>query len=389
MNTSDLETGVVIVGGGVAGLSLANILLRNGISCIVLERCSREYVEQRQRAGSLDDDAVRILRAWGLDEVVEGQEHLGAAEAEGMPLKIDGETHYWKIANDEDEGVFCPQQVLVRNLIEVFLRDGGDLRFGVEGIQFDGVDGPRPLVRFRDADTATSIRCDVVAGCDGDRGASRAAMPPGVLTTHSLEHGYAWLSVLADVRADPPAVMAIHSRGFAAQITRGANVSRFYLQCPLTDTLEEWPDARIWSELESRFGEPLRATGRITDKQLVPIRSVVHSPMSHGRLYLLGDAAHLVSPMSAKGMSMALHDADALARAVIHQSETGDSKLLDAYSENCLRHVWDTQTSAVAITEVMHDSGDASYRGEFRKQLARTELWRMIDPAGMAQGNPF
>ena len=390
MSTTELTTGVVVVGGGVAGLSLGNILLRNGISCIVLETRSREYVEQRQRAGSLDDDAVRLLRDWGLDEVVEGQEHLGSSESEGMPLKIEGVTHHWKLTDDDDEGVFCPQQVLVRNLIKVFLRDGGDLRFGVEDVELDGLDGQRPVVGFRDAaGSTTTVDCDVVAGCDGDRGVSRPAMPATVRTTHSLEHGYAWLSVLADVAADPPAVLAVHSRGFAAQITRGANVSRFYLQCPLTDTLEQWPDERIWSELNSRFGEPLPATGRITDKQLVPIRSVVHSPMSHGRLYLLGDAAHLVSPMSAKGMSMALHDADVFARAVIHRAETGDSKLLDAYSDTCLRHVWNTQTSAVAITEVMHNAGDASYEGEFRKQLARVELGRMIDPTGAAQGNPF
>ena len=191
------------------------------------------------------------------------------------------------------------------------------------------------------------------------------------------------------VPADPPAVMAIHSRGFAAQITRGANVSRFYLQCPLTDTLEQWPDERFWRELESRFGEPLPAIGHITDKQLVPLRSVVHSPMSHGRLYLLGDAAHLVSPMSAKGMSLALHDAGVFARAVIHQVKNDDARLLDAYSDTCLRHVWNIQTSAVAITGVMHNAGDASDEGEFRKQLARTELQRMIDPTGAATANPF
>ena len=389
MSTTELTTGVVIIGGGVAGLSLGNILLRNGIGCIVLEKCSREYVEQRQRAGSLDDDAVRMLRAWGLDEVVEGQEHLGSSDSEGMPLKIDGETHHWNLTGDEDQGVFCPQQVLVRNLIKVFLRDGGDLRFAVDDVELDGVEGQRPLIRFRDVAGPTTVGCDVVAGCDGDRGISRAAMPAGVLTSHSLEHGYAWLSVLADVPADPPAVMAVHSRGFAAQITRGANVSRFYLQCPLTDTLEDWPDERIWSELESRFGAPLTATGRIIDRQLVPIRSVVHSPMSHGRLYLLGDAAHLVSPMSAKGMSMALHDADVFAHAVIHQFKNDDARLLDAYSDTCLRHVWNTQTSAVAITAVMHNAGDASYEGEFRKQLARTALRHMIDPVGAARGNPF
>jgi p-hydroxybenzoate 3-monooxygenase len=279
-----------------------------------------------------------------------------------------------------DDAVFVPQQVLVRNLIRTFLRDGGDLRFAADDISLEDLDGNRPLVRYRDATGTTRvITCDFVAGCDGDRGISRSAIPAEVLTRYSHEHGYAWLAVLAEVPADPPALMAVHSRGFAAQITRGPNASRFYLQCPLTDTLEEWPDERVWRELGTRFGEPV-GTGRITDKQLVPLRNVVHSPMSYGRLHLLGDAAHIVSPMSAKGMSLALHDAEVFARAVIHQVEKDDPSLLDSYSDTCLRHVWQTQIFAVGITETMHNAGDASYAGEFRKQLARAELERMTEP---------
>jgi p-hydroxybenzoate 3-monooxygenase len=372
------KTDVVVVGGGIAGLALGNFLLRSGIDCIVLEKHSRAHVEQRQRAGALDGRGVRMFREWGLEEVV-GDHSADSTESEGMPLRIDGEAHLWQAADDDDPGIFCPQQVLVRNLIAVFLRDGGDLRFEAGDISLEDLDGARPLVRYRDATgSTTAISCDLVAGCDGDRGVSRTAIPAGVLTRYSHEHGYAWLALLADVPADPPAVMAVHSRGFAAQITRGPNASRFYLQCPLTDTLEQWPDERIWRELEARFGEPLAATGRITEKQLVPLRSVVHSPMSYGRLHLLGDAAHLVSPMSAKGMSLALHDAEVFARAVIHHVEKDDSSLLDSYSETCLRHIWHTQTFAVWITETMHNAGNASYAGEFRKQLARVELERLI-----------
>jgi p-hydroxybenzoate 3-monooxygenase len=154
-------------------------------------------------------------------------------------------------------------------------------------------------------------------------------------------------------------------------------MSRFYLQCPLTDTLDQWPDERIWSELGARFGEPVAATGPITDKQVVPLRSVVHSPMRYGQLYLLGDAAHLVSPMSAKGMSLALYDAEVFARAVMHHVHQRDSNQLDSYSDTCLHHVWDAQIQAVWITNVMHDAGDTRYAGEFRKQLARAELERL------------
>ncbi|CDO05419.1 4-hydroxybenzoate 3-monooxygenase [Mycolicibacterium cosmeticum] len=383
-NTSDRTT-VAVIGAGVAGLALGNFLLRKGIGCVIVERHSRDHVEGRQRAGSLDGQGVRILGDWDLHEVV-GDAVSHSAEPAVMPLYIDGRPQPWAFGDDEP-GVFCPQQVLVRNLIGTFLRNGGDLRFGADDVAIDGIDGARPSVHYRDADgVSRRIGCEYVAGCDGDRGVSRTAIPAGVLTRYAHEHGFAWLAVLADVPADPPAVMAVHRRGFAAHITRGAGQSRFYLQCPLTDTLEHWPDTRIWSELEARFGRPVPA-GPITDRQLVPLRGVVYSPMSFGRLFLLGDAAHIVSPMSAKGMSLALHDADLFARALSSTINDGDPEPLASYSDTCLRHTWDAQTGAVWITDVMHDAGDAAHAGAFRQQLARAELRRMLASAGA--GNPF
>ncbi|WP_280446874.1 4-hydroxybenzoate 3-monooxygenase [Nocardia brasiliensis] len=377
MSTTAEHPAVVVIGAGVAGLTLGNFLLRNGIGCVILEQESREHVEQRQRAGALDGRGVRMLREWGLGEVVDGFS-TRTADTAYMPLLIEGETRLWNATGDDTEGIFCTQQALVQNLIRVFLRDGGDLRFEARDITLDDLQD-RPTVRYQNAaGNPRVIGSALVAGCDGDRGVSRSSIPAGVLTRYAHEHGYAWLAVLADVPADPPAVMAVHSRGFAGQITRGPQASRFYLQCPLTDTLDEWPEERIWSELGARFGYPV-GPGRITDSQLVPLRSVVYSPMRHGNLYLLGDAAHLVSPMSAKGMSMALHDAEVFARAAIHQVTQGDSSLLDAYSDTCLRHIWDVQTAAVQLTEIMHNGGDATYEGEFRKQLALAELRRMSE----------
>ncbi|WP_190087248.1 4-hydroxybenzoate 3-monooxygenase [Streptomyces melanogenes] len=372
MDTGESTT-VVIVGAGIAGLTLGNLLLRNGIDCVVVEKRSRAYVERRQRAGTIDARGVRMYREWGLEEVVES-----FFSSEMMGFRLDGEELPLVFGGDDtDDIAFCPQQVLVRNLTEVFLRDGGDLRFEAADVLLEGIDGERPRVRYRDALGSTkTVDCDYIAGCDGHHGVSRASIPAGVLTRHAHEYAYAWLSVLVDVPADP-AAMAIHSRGMAGLIPRGTNASRLYLQCPADDTLAQWPDERIWSELEARFGTPV-STGPILDKRLVPLRSVVYSPMSYGRLYLLGDAAHLVPPMSAKGINLALNDTEVFARVVIRRAKETDSTLLDAYSETCLRHIWNYQAFAVWITELMHNAGDASYEGEFRRRIARAELERML-----------
>ncbi|EOD64171.1 4-hydroxybenzoate 3-monooxygenase [Amycolatopsis vancoresmycina DSM 44592] len=367
------------MGGGVAGLALGTFLQRSGIRCVILEKHSREYVENRQRAGALDARGVRMLHEWGVGEAVEGAAHDSSDEP--MPLIIDGEEREWKMDDHEDaESVFLPQQILVRNLIRVFLRDGGDLRFEADDISLDGLDTEHPRVRYRDVAGSTAvIGCDFVAGSDGHQGVSRAAIPDGFLTCHTHEFGYAWLTVMTEVPAHPLAVMAVHSRGFAAQITRGPNASRVYLQCPVTDTIEDWPDERVWTELGKRFGGPV-PRGPIISKQVVPLRGVVFSPMSYGRLHLLGDAAHLISPMSAEGMSLALHDAEKLAQAIIRQVEKDDGSLLESYSDTCLTHTWERQAAAISMTDTMHDAGDITYRGEFLKHVARANLENLLRP---------
>jgi p-hydroxybenzoate 3-monooxygenase len=365
---------VVIIGAGVAGLTLANFLLRTGVSCAVVEKNSRAYVEQRQRAGTVDARGVRMYRAWGLEEVLAGEPLPEVAggfwiDGEELPIEMDDE--------DNNDSILCPQQVRVRNLTDVFLRAGGDLRYQAAGVTLDDLDGEHPVVRYRDTGgAAQEIRCDLVAGCDGDRGVSRASIPDGVLTRYSHEYGYAWLSVLAGVPGTSSG-MAIHSRGLAGLIPRGADASRIYLQIPLDATLDQWPDERIWSELAARYGSA-RPTGPILTKQIVPLRSVVHEPMSYGRLYLLGDAAHIVPPMSAKGINLALNDAETFANAVIRLVRQGDAGLLAAYSDDCLRHIWNYQAFAAWITDTMHDAGDTSYAGEFRKKIARAELQRQF-----------
>ncbi|MFC3451615.1 4-hydroxybenzoate 3-monooxygenase [Amycolatopsis speibonae] len=369
MSTAKENKPVVIVGAGVSGLALGNFLLREGIDCVVLERRDREYVERRQRAGVIDTRATRAFRKRGLEDRVVG----GAPVQTGLGFRVDGEDRWLELAVEEHrEGRFCPQQVLVRNLITVFEQDGGDLRFGTEVAVEDG---ERPRVRLGDGSV---IEGDFLAGCDGSHGATRAAIPEDRITRHSHEYGYAWLVVLADAPADRPTLMAIHRRGFAAQFGRGPQASRFYLQCPLEDTPEEWPDERIWSELETRFGEPIPTKGTIVEKQVVPLRGEVHSPMSHGRIHLLGDAAHIVPPMSAKGMNLALHDADVFADALVHYYKNDDQSLLDAYSDTRLRDVWNYQAFATWFTDTMHDAGDPGSRGEFRHRVARADFERLF-----------
>ncbi|GAA2571433.1 4-hydroxybenzoate 3-monooxygenase [Winogradskya consettensis] len=369
-----IETTVVIVGAGVAGLTLGNFLLRNDVSCIVLEKNTREYVEQRQRAGTVDARGVRMYRAWGLGEVLNGDPLPEVAggfwiDGEELPIEFDDE--------DNNDSILCPQQVLVRNLTDAFLRDGGDLRFQASDVTLADLTTDVPLARYRGTDGSEEvIRASFVAGCDGDRGVSRASIPDGILTRYSHEYGYAWLSVLAAVPGTSSG-MAIHSRGLAGLIPRGANASRIYLQIPLESTVAQWPDERIWSELEARYGSA-RQTGPIIDKRIVPLRSVVYEPMRYGRLYLLGDAAHIVPPMSAKGINLALNDAETFARAVIQQVRNNDDALLDSYSDDCLGHIWNYQAFAAWITDTMHDAGDTTYAGEFRKKIARAELQRQF-----------
>ncbi len=358
MTTTTANTTVVIVGAGVAGLTLGNFLQLNGIGCIIVERRSREYVEQRQRAGTIDARGVQMFREWGIDEVIEAHSHTENAsgfwiDGEELPIEFD--------EDDNGESVFCPQQVLVRNLTNLFLRGGGDIRYEALDVTLSDLDGIHPTLRYQDdAGSTKLLRGEFIAGCDGDRGVSRASIPAGALTRYSHEFEYSWLSVLARVPTDPSG-MAIHARGLAGMIPRGVEHTRIYLQCRAGESPQGGPEERIWTELEARFGRPV-STGPIIDKQLVPLRSVVHSPMSHGRLHLLGDAAHIVPPMSAKGIHLALFDAETFARAVIRQVRKDDPSLLESYSETCLAHVWNYQAFATWITEIMHNAGGPHLR---------------------------
>ena len=370
-------TNVVVIGGGPAGLTVANLLRRCGIDCIVLEVRSREYIETRQRAGIVEYRAVRMFEDWGLADAV-----LGHAPRESrLEIRIAGESYV--LGDDEFSdaitGSLCPQQVLVRNLIRTLLDAGGDLRFDAAEVEPRELAGERPVVSYRDAEGVVhEIACDFVAGCDGDHGASRAGVPDGALTRYFYDHGgIRWLTVLADAPPPKRPLMGVTADGFAAQFARGPAASRFYIQCAADESVDDWPEERIWDCVRSRLGDPGLPTGAVTDREVFAHRSVVYDPMSYGKLFLLGDAAHIISPMGGKGMNLALYDADVFARAVRGYFRDGDRSGLEQYSSTCLRRVWDCQEFSQWLLETTHRTVGHSPDTAFLRQLSRARLSRL------------
>lgn len=366
---------VVIIGGGVAGLSLALFLERAGIGSVVLERYKRADIEAHHRAGYLDGDAVAILDRWGVVDKLPEE-----PPPNGFEIRINGKAKPFDQPEDGGtQGRFCTQQQLVTNFLAELIEEMGcDVRFEVADVTIENRENC-PSVTFRDAAGLHRIDCNYVAGCDGGHSVSRSFIPQGVLTEYSYEFGYAWLAALVEAPLNGPSVMAVSDHGLAAQITRGRDRNRVYLQCPLSDGVEDWPDERIWSELRLRFGnESLDSSGAIRGKDIVPLRSVMYTPMQHRNLFLAGDAAHLVPPTAAKGMSLALHDVDALAKAMLRALKDGDDAGLRSYSETVIPHIWKEQEMSASATDTFHDAGDPTLHGTFRQMIARKRLEDMF-----------
>jgi p-hydroxybenzoate 3-monooxygenase len=374
---------VAIVGGGVAGLTTAMMLRASGVDCVVLEQRSRQYVEQRQRAGVVEYRGVRMFEQWGLGAV------LGSFPWDNtLEIRVDGESVF--VGRDaytqEFVGLLTPQQALVRSLIAALLGDGGDLRFDAADVAIHGINGERPVVSYTGPDGADhEIECDFVAGCDGDHGVSRASIPDGVLTAYTRDYGVTWLAILTDTLPPRYPSFAVGPRGYAAAFSRGPQASRFYLEVPAADTLADWPAERIWAHLRERLGWPDLAAGSVTDTELVRLRSQVFEPMSHGRLYLLGDAAHVISPMGAKGMNLALFDAETFAVAVRDYARDGDDSGLRSYSDTCLARTWRYQEYADWMSSLLFSlCGEHAAADPYAARLARARLARFADASSSA-----
>jgi p-hydroxybenzoate 3-monooxygenase len=376
------ETTVAIIGAGVSGLTLATFLQKSGIACIVLERRDRAYIEMRQRAGVVDARGVRMFEQWGLAEKL-----LSGPLAQTIDYRLNGSSRIFDtIAEDGIQSRFCTQQMLVGNLMrELIDNTGGDVRFDISNVAITNEEGMRPKVTYTDAKGTSTIVCDYIAGCDADRGISRASIPEGVLTRYSHEFGYAWLAALVEAPVTGHAIMGISDHGCVAQLPRGPHRSRYYLQCSLGDTAKDWTDERMWDEIRLRLNDGAIGNAIVHDKFFVPLRSVVYAPMQYRRLYLVGDAAHLVPPTSAKGMNLALYDVDILSQAILSAVKHQDMTELENYSDTVLPHIWNYQDFAVWMTDMMHDAGDPAQHGTFRQMTARARLDNLFHSGTAAQ----
>jgi p-hydroxybenzoate 3-monooxygenase len=346
---------VAIIGAGPAGLLLSQLLHVAGIDFIILERRSRDYVESRIRAGVLEETTVALLDRVGVADRLyrEGLPHGGFALAteEGV-VRID-------VAGLTGRSVTVYGQTEVtRDLIDACLARGGRLEFEAEDVALHDIDSAAPSVSWRKDGAAQHVTCDFIAACDGYHGVGRASMPPAVLRTFEREYPFGWLGVLADVPpCDHELIYANHERGFALASMRSPTRSRYYVQVPSSERVENWSDDRFWDELEIRLG-PDAARGVIRgpsiEKSVAPLRSFVAEPMRHGRLFLAGDAAHIVPPTGAKGLNLAASDAGMLADAMIAFYGHSDEAPLAGYSARALARIWKAERFSWWFTGLMH-----------------------------------
>jgi p-hydroxybenzoate 3-monooxygenase len=376
---SDMSAQVGIVGAGPAGLLLSHLLHRQGIGSVVLEIRSRSYLEQRVRAGVLEQGTVDLLNDCGLGARMrrEGLIH------HGVELRFSGRSHridFGELTGGRGITVYGQQEV-VKDLLRAREAAGSLPRFEVADVSVADLTTERPVIRFTHDGADHELRCDVIAGCDGFHGICRPSVPDGALTEFDRTYPFGWLGILAEVApSTDELIYARHERGFALHSMRSPTLSRFYLQCEPDADPADWPDERIWDELRVRLDLDL-AEGPIVDKGVTPMRSYVVEPMQYGRLYLAGDAAHIVPPTGAKGLNLAVADVRVLATALGRFFTVGDDAGLRAYSETCLRRVWRAEHFSWWMTSMLHRFPDDQ---GFEQKLQLSQLEYVTSSAAAA-----
>ena len=384
------KTQVAIVGAGPSGVLLSQLLHRAGVDCIVLERHARDYVERRIRAGLLEWTTVELLQQAGVGERMmrEGLVH------DGVLMAFDGRVHRIDLARLSGRRVLVYGQTEIqRDLDEAA---DGRIVWGAREVRIHGFDTPRPQVTYERDGATQTIDCEFIAGCDGYHGVCRASIPAERITEYERVYPFGWLGILADV---PPVndelIYVNHARGFALCSMRSRTRSRYYVQCPLEDTVEDWPDERIWGELGARLPATVAArltTGPSIEKSIAPLRSFVAEPMRFGRLFLAGDAAHIVPPTGAKGLNLAAADVRVLSEALIEYFHEGSERRLDEYSQRALARVWKATRFSWWFTTLMHKFSEDALAHKL--QLAELDYLAQSEAASKAvaenySGLPF
>lgn len=383
MTGQKMRIQVAIIGAGPAGLILGHLLHLQGIEAIVLEARSRDYVEQRVRAGVLEQCTVDLLREAGVGERMarEGLVHGG--------IELGFNHKRFRIDMKELTGkavTVYGQNEVMKDLIKARLAAGAAIEFEVEKVSIDKLDSEQPLVRYEKDGVSHEITCDYIAGCDGFHGICRPSVPQGALTTYEKIYPFGWLGILADAAPSQEELVYMnHDRGFALFSMRSPEVTRLYLQCDPEEDIKEWSDERIWTELLTRLESQdgwKPNIGQITQKSVTSMRSFVTEPMQFGRLFLAGDAVHIVPPTGAKGMNLAVSDVQVLAAALTEAYRTGSSDRLAAYSDICLRRIWKVQRFSWWLTSMMHRFPDAS-PFDHRRQIAELDYLTTSRAAAM------
>lgn len=361
------RTSVTIIGAGPAGLLMGHVLAQAGIDFVILERQSREYCLSRIRAGVLEESSVDVVTSLGLDTNL--RQH--GLVHDGIYLQFDGERHHVDFRELVGRTVTVyGQQSLVRDMLEEHERLGTRLLFDVPDVALSGLESSTPTVTFSHGGIAQELECDIIVAADGYHGVGRRSIPVGAIDAVERDYPYAWLGILADVApSTDELIYALHRDGFGMHSMRSPEVSRLYLQVDPDESIDDWSDARIWDGLHTRLGLDgwTLHEGPITEKSITPMRSFVVSTLQHGRLFLAGDAGHIVPPTGAKGLNTAIADVTMLGRAIL-DARAGDESTLASYSDRALARQWKVQQYSQWMTDMLHvhRGGRDASEDEFR-----------------------